>query len=240
MPVKKEKRDKPQPQSSNICENTISQPRVNVTKITELGNSISFITMLDESNRPANYHVTMINSANKVEVPSKTSIHCFWCRHPFSNIPIGCPIRFVPAQVQNTYVSEITRDEYSIKTIVPDDLLENNIKQTTVQAELSYYETDGIFCSFACCLSFIDDNRRDSMYSESKSLLLKMYMDMFGSFPENIPKAHHWRMLREYGGSLSIESFRNLFGKVEYEPYLCLKNIPTKQVTHLFKEKIKL
>ena len=43
----------------------------------------------------------------------------------------------------------------------------------------NYYETDGCFCSFNCCLAFINDNVHNAMYSSSKHLLMKMYYDIF-------------------------------------------------------------
>ena len=41
-----------------------------------------------------------------------------------------------------------------------------------------YYETDGIFCSFNCCQSYINDNKHIRLYDNSHMLLLKMYNDL--------------------------------------------------------------
>ena len=49
----------------------------------------------------------------------------------------------------------------------------------------------------------------------SEMLLLKMYNDIH---QDQTPyEAPHWRKLKEYGGELSIDEFRDSFNKIEYK-----------------------
>ena len=65
-------------------------------------------------------------------------------------------------------------------------------------------------------------------------LLLKMYNDIYQhtTIPY-IEEAPHWRKLKEYGGDLSIDEFRDSFNKIEYKNHgfiMCkklFKEIPT-------------
>ena len=132
-------------------------------------------------------------------LPEKTDIRCFWCRHSFDTIPIGCPIDYK----NNTYI------------------------------------TDGIFCSFNCCLSFINDHQTLNIYEKSHKLLLNMFKTCFDS--TKVEPAPSWRILKSFGGHLTIDEFRDKFYKTEYisnENYI--NNLPkTLPIGWLFEERIK-
>lgn len=166
--------------------------------------------------------------------------NCYWCRHPFETKPIGCPINYISSQAVKNYYSEISKDMYTIKEditvskrkTVNDPRISINIKE--------YYETDGIFCSFNCCKTFIKNNKHDRMYDNSLFLLMKMYNEMMGTTISVIDCAPHWRLLTEYGGHLSISEFRNSFNKTNYEEHGYIKITPSfRSIGHLFEEKIK-
>ena len=78
-----------------------------------------------------------------------------------------------------------------------------------------YYITDGIFCSFNCCLAFIKDNWYNSMYSNSETLLNQIYNKLFNN-TQKFLEAPSWRLLKDYGGGLTIQEFRQSFNKIEY------------------------
>ena len=105
----------------------------------------------------------------------------------------------------------------------------------------TYYETDGIFCSFNCCYSWIQENKHNSLYNLSETLLLKMYNDFTGTIDLVPVKAPHWRNLKEYGGTLSIDEFRRGFNKMEIQNHGIMKNIfPVyKTISHLYEKKIR-
>ena len=71
----------------------------------------------------------------------------------------------------------------------------------------NYYETDGIFCSFNCCMSYIEDNTHNALYDQSKHLLHQLF---FRYFKKVVPikPAPDWRLLKEIMGERS--AFKNL------------------------------
>jgi hypothetical protein len=179
------------------------------------------------------YIITMIDLFSKSQLPETTDLACFWCRHPFRTTPIGCPLKFVPSQYEKKYFSEITKDKYNLLHNISqskrEELKEEKSDNIIVK---DYYESDGVFCSFNCCIAFINDNSHNSMYTNSRTLLLKLYSDLYGYFPTTgIPPAPHWRLLSVYGGKMSIVEFREKFNVVTYEVCNKLREIPISKVT---------
>lgn len=158
--------------------------------------------------------ITMIDCISKEQI--KDGLHCFWCKHSFSTHPIGCPLKYVPNKIKKTFSSNITKEVYD---------LQQNISKTFIMdnddiVKCDYYETEGCFCSFNCCLSWIYDQKgifnpnikmNNLKYSHSEMLLYKMYFDTFQTIPKEITRAPSWKLLQEYGGFLSIDEFRNSF-----------------------------
>ena len=79
-----------------------------------------------------------------------------------------------------------------------------------------YFDTEGMFCSFNCMCSYLHDNVNVSQYKDSGALIYLMYKQIFNVYPHNmnIKKAPSWKLLKEYGGNLSIEEFRCMFNIV--------------------------
>ena len=103
-----------------------------------------------------------------------------------------------------------------------------------------YYETDGVFCSFNCCQSWINDNKHNRMYDSSTMLLLKLYNTIMGTRMIVISPAPHWRVLETYGGHLNIIKFREGYNKMDYECHGNTKPLPIfLPLGTLFEEKIK-
>lgn len=195
----------------------------NATKISELQVSIDpeVITYLDEAKKLRKCIPTMVCHFRDQILPEKTGISCFWCRHPFETIPIGCPMRYVSSQIEKRYTSEITRDTYQIKENVDADSIDPEEFRDTDKIQLllhnkNYYESDGVFCSFNCCLAYINENKRNPLYKSSKSLLFKIYRDIFGMSPGSLIPSGSWRLLASFGGHLSITEFRKNLNKVQY------------------------
>lgn len=164
--------------------------------------------------------ITMIDHLSGDSIPEKTDINCFWCRHSFENNPISCPINYKNSQLEKNYYSEITKDKYSIKENIDNEKYNYTLKKCEKSnkdinlLKKDYYISDGIFCSFNCCLSFINDNKNNSFYANSKSLLLNIYYNMFEK--DDLLCAPHWRTLKKYGGIMTIEQFRDCFNRVKY------------------------
>ena len=241
---------------SNISQN-IDQP-LNTTTITELtelnkDTSIDIISFLDESKRLFQCNVSMIDFYNKNCIETLKGYNCYWCRHQFSSKPIGCPINYVSSKVVKSYHSEVSKDDYMIKEnitryksekIGETDLFMTKNKSNIAMHKDEYFVTDGLFCSFNCCKAFIKDNKHNNMYEQSDSLLIKLYKDMNVDSNElskiiKINPAPSWRMLKEYGGQLTIEEFREKFNKCTYDFYGTV-NIQSlfKPMGMLYEEKI--
>lgn len=124
------------------------------------------------------------------------SFHCcFWDRHPIKGHIYKCPIRKVYVG-KKQMCSAANGNSYEIR---------DNVNATEF-----YYETDGNFCSEECLWAFLDEEEmRNPMYQKSKQLILSIK----GSKPKSAP---HWRLLREYGGTMTIEKFRESFKNKTY------------------------
>lgn len=237
--------------TSNINSNlTISEQHSdNITKLSELSlgsDDNNIISFLDD-NKDKVDNITMIDYLTMENLPERVDLKCFWCRNNFDWMPLGCPLKYNSSQLEKTYYSDITKDNYTIKENIScnkRDLLQNKIqngKNTIKIFEREYYETDGIFCSFNCCLAFIIENKHNSLYKHSKNLLKKIYFDVFGALPVNLLPSPSWRLLKEYGGNQTITEFRKKLNKVEYNQVgMVRNNLKFKMCGIVFNEKSKL
>ena len=82
--------------------------------------------------------------------------------------------------------------------------------------EDNFFDTEGMFCSFNCMCSYLHENTNMSQYKDSGSLIYFMYKCIFNEYPYkmNIRKAPSWKLLKDYGGNLTIEEFRSMFNTV--------------------------
>jgi hypothetical protein len=185
-----------------------------------------FMSFLEDSKK---YNITMLDSLTTHVIQTG---HCFWCRHAFSTIPIGCPLKYVPSKILKNCRSEITKEQYTICQHISADNRQSQDVKTPEKGAMrvqykEYYETDGIFCSFNCCMAFIEHNYYDPRYKYSKYLLSKMYVDIFGSLEHAITPSPSWRLLKNYGGYMDIEEFRASFGNHIFIDKGCtVKTIP--------------
>ncbi len=206
----------------------------------------SFVTHINDINQnkhdttfyiddESSYRLIMLDMTNKKEVQSTL---CFWDKHPFDTHPIGCPIRYVSPVLQKTVYSEITKERYDIRQSVPrmNSLTDEKNNCITGQRpanevcinENGYYEVDGSFCSGNCVLAFIQSQRNNPLYSHSKSLLYKMYLEHNQRLeppvrsnqrlepPVRITPAADWRLLSAFGGYMDINTFRDSFNNFTY------------------------
>lgn len=224
---------------SNI--ETVDNVKNNITKISELNDKkIDTITFLDNSKQLHKCIITQINYENKKNIDT-LNYYCFWDHHKFDNNPIGCPIRFIPSQSIKTYYSEISKNTYTIKENITKSkrkYLTKNKNNDIKIIKNEYYETDGIFCSFECCMAYINENKHNVLYNNSTSLLLKMFNDMYGKKIKTIMPAPHYRLLIPYGGYLNIESFRKSFNKHEYIYQGIVKNPKIRPISMIFEKKL--
>lgn len=197
------------------------------------------VTFLDESKRE---HHCVSTMATHDEIGDTSILHCFWCRHPFPYRPISAPISYVPNRLHKQYHSEITHDTHILRENV-DKIISDNAGGSTVMVALQkrdYYVSDGVFCSFNCSLAFIRSNKHDPIYRESETLLNKIYYDLFGLDNPPIHASPSWRLLRNYGGHLTIEDFRRNLFKVEYKPIHSTVLPVMKPMGFLFERQIRI
>jgi hypothetical protein len=79
-----------------------------------------------------------------------------------------------------------------------------------------HYTVDGIFCSFNCCMAYINNNQHNTLYDNSIQLLHRMYKDLNGN-EIIINSAPDWKLLNVFGGNFSINEFRNNFKTYSYK-----------------------
>lgn len=163
---------------------------------------------------PSDKIVTMVDSMTEQKITKHSFTCCFWCRHEFIGIAIGCPINYIHSRVHIGHVSKTTGDTYTNSHSLCENEVNNVPKTQTIESR-GYYETDGIFCSFECCMAFILDKKDSIEYTRSENLIARMYIDFYGHYRRIYP-APSWRLLRNYGGHLTIEDFRGEFGKQVY------------------------
>lgn len=167
---------------------------------------------------------------------------CEWDRNiiPSNVQPIGCPIRYVPNKVTKTYLSELSNDIYSISEYVDkkisDRIMSYDDKKYFIHKN-DYYETVGVFCSFNCCMAFIEDpsQKRQTIFRHSKTLLIQMYNEVTNDKICEIIPAPHWRLLKENGGHMTFEEFQSKFNKYKYTSQGI---IASKSIGYLFKDEL--
>jgi len=202
----------------------------NTTKIDDLDKKKKeIISFLDESKRIHRCTISMIDFTTKENINNFKKYKCFWDKNFFpSNIqPIGCPIKYISNKATKKYYSEISKETYSITEPISSDktLFLEEKKDGRISIEYNdYYQTDGIFCSFNCCLAYIQsaENKKNPMYKFSESLLLKLFSEINEEKNEKedeIMPAPHWRTLNDFGGNLTIEQFRESFNKIKYSSH---------------------
>ena len=216
-------------------------PNNNVTQISSLNthildNEVNTYSFLDETKKTHECVLLTIKNNNLEKYTN-----CFWCRHSFSTLPIGCPIKFEHSYVIKKFYSHITKNWYTLKESVSEKQLINYINHPSKFKIMyrNYYITDGVFCSFNCCLAFINDNRHNKLYNNSLQLLNQFYYSIYKK-GMSLDPADSWRLLREYGGTQTIEDFRNNFKKISYIEHYIVESVPqNKSIGHVYEKKIK-
>ena len=224
---------------SNILENVI--PNNNVTPISSLNtvitdNEIYNYSFLDETKKN---HECVLSTIKHNELDKYT--HCFWCRHSFDTLPIGCPIKFEHSYILKKFYSHITKNWYTLKESVSEKQLITYLNQPDKYKIINrnYYITDGVFCSFNCCLAFINDNQHNKLYNNSLQLLNQFFYAIFKK-EMTLDLANNWRLLKEYGGTQTIDEFRNNFKKISYIEHYIIESVPqNKSIGYVYEKKIK-
>lgn len=198
-------------------------PPKNTTKISDLiQKNQSHIMFFDETRKSHKCILIMIDFEKKSNI-FEHKYNCYWDRHSFDSTPLGCPIKYISATATKKYHSEISKDVYTIRENITCEKA-TKIQDLGIKVDAEcYYETDGVFCSFNCAKAYILDNKHKKLYDHSMILLYKMYNELHGTTDATIDTAPSWRLLKEYGGMLDINAFRNSFNRIDYIDFGIIK-----------------
>lgn len=160
---------------------------------------------------------------SKIDQTKIDEYHCFWCTLPLKDYTktfISIPTRYISEQKKIQQKSSLNgKDVFTIH----ENVFTGN----------DYYESEGIFCSFNCCKSYILDNK-----AYNQTLSLSFLNDIWQSNnSEELLPAPHWQTLKIYGGKYSTEEFRKLLNSVELVNY---GKISLYSIGNLFTEKKKI
>lgn len=159
-------------------------------------------TIIDPKSQKVKYWMNMFDVCKKNTLPLSTDKACWWCRTSFESYPLGCPVNYIK---DNTTTTSVIRNiSQQIKNL-----------NLNIDEHSDYFETIGVFCSFPCIKAYILDElskSRTTSLGDSLVLLTYMYYILYGKI-KKIPSAGSWKMLKEWGGSMSIEEYRSEFGK---------------------------
>lgn len=224
--------------SANFCDTDV-QPK-NTTKISDLiqAKNPSQIVFFDETRKLHKCVLTMIDFEKRHDISTCDKYSCFWDRHSFDSMPIGCPVKYVSSTATKKYHSEISKDIYTIRENITT-LKSGRIQDPCINIDNdSYYETDGVFCSFNCVKAFILENKHNKLYDQSMILLYKMYNELNQTTCGTFDTAPSWRLLKEYGGILDIQAFRSSFNRIDYVDYGIVKP-KCKSIGMAYEERLK-
>jgi hypothetical protein len=221
--------------TSNLNRNEVNTE--NTTKLSDLTSTNEekeLRSFLD--NKEDKMIVTMIDYISLEKIPEKTDVKCWWCRHNFDWFPLGCPLKYVASQLEKTYFSDITKDKYTIKENISRDkrnFFENNNNPKINIQEREYYEIDGFFCSFNCCLAFINENMaqyrmhqmgmtKNTAFMEEN--LIKAYVIIYNSLDVDYKVKFFERLMFEL--EKTRKDFKNFKDNVFYRKiFYSIKNL---------------
>ena len=121
-------------------------------------------------NKQSLFYRTMKDLTTEEFLPSsvesiETPVHCFWCRHRITKNDwlIGCPVEYHNKKLYK-FINDTSSSSKS-KTVFYENISTNSDSASLIKTSQSknynfnlnnnsYYLTDGLFCSFQCCLAF--------------------------------------------------------------------------------------
>jgi hypothetical protein len=98
----------------------------------------------------------------------------------------------------------------------------HNFNMQPLSIPIKYYpkenkfDSDGVFCSFNCMLAYIHE-RNSFIYKDSGCHINLLYKMLYGVKNSKIIPAPSWKLLKNYGGTLSIEEFRKTFDTISFD-----------------------
>ena len=142
---------------------------------------------------------------DKKKLPEKTDLCCWNCTESFHSRPLGFPIRHVPSFYTTTYRSD---KEDAHPVVFRTDIHRKQDEMKGDLFERDYFETEGIFCSFPCMISYGSTKTSRLEYNGFRGLLIRLHKRLYD-------KDLVWRcapdirLLKKFGGHLSIDDYRS-------------------------------
>lgn len=158
---------------------------------------------LDSKKNRRKMWLHMVDFARNGPLPSYTDIPCMWCREPFITCPLGIPVTFWDRHSRSRERQTIM-DKCRHMNMAIDDSFE-------------FFETDGVYCSFPCMKAQIMHEYSNPRYKNSFALLTLLYIKLFDTTSVHIPVAPSWKLLKRWGGHMTIEEWRSSFDRIVYE-----------------------
>lgn len=191
---------------------------------------------------------------------------CWYCRNNMfpDCLPLALPIKYYPSFTEcsllhNSIINTVSKLAYTINTDISISAIKDKDKifyekvnltsndkniYNSVEGESNknlvnneYFEGEGIFCSFNCMVAYAAENSCIK-YKNAGMLINKLYKAIFGIFPkEKIVPSPSWKLLKEYGGDMSLDEYRRNFQTVDFACcWQYNKNLPNGPVSELFLE----
>ena len=218
-----------------------------VTNLSDLlhEKSLRYITIYDSSKINSKMWLIMADFTSSIFLPITTDKPCWWCRGTFKSSPIGCPIEYCPSTMSNSPLGRDSKKlEYVKQKFINSNVVkersDGSVENPSCKTGYDFFETEGIFCSFPCCKAYIiDKNGSNRKYKESCTLLTLMYYKLYGEII-NIETAASFHIIKEWGGHLTLEEFRNSHCKLIYNittnvkrPFMCATGIYIEERKHV-------
>ena len=186
-----------------------------VTKLEDLGlNDEKISETIFSSIGGLNYVTYYPDYMNNKSYPKTTPIPCFYCSEPFTAEPIGIPIHFVPSYYKTNVLSKHDQSSVNMNVQINSklDMKKCEEKQENIVYR-DYFQTEGNFCSFPCMLAFLSQHPKDCN-QHMIPLLKKYFTSLYGHHIQyNGEKAPDIRLLKKFGGHLTITEFRSQDGR---------------------------
>jgi hypothetical protein len=170
---------------------------------------------LDARKIQTKFWMNCISAETGGPMPVSTTKPCWWCRTTFTTRPIGCPLLYSVATgiEKERFEKHLTLNNWSNRLRTDEE--GEGREGLDHRHQNDFFEVEGVFCSFCCCKSYVLDQRSNPKYKESLALLGQLFQFYHGVAPD-FPRAPSWKLLKEFGGHLTVKEFRATFGKIEY------------------------
>nr|AHA12069.1 very late transcription factor [Giant Blood Marseillevirus] len=148
--------------------------------------------------------VLMKDMVKGIFLPLTKDEPCHWCREPSHTMCYAVPLKYHKHRKSGIH-AERMKEHFRLYNLPTDH-------------KNDHFETEGIFCGRGCVKAVIEDElqKKPYFYRKSLGLLTIMGTKIDGSLSK-VVSSPHWRLLKKWGGFLTIEDFRANSSLKRYE-----------------------